>query len=253
MKKIQMIGDVYGRLTVLFEEKERKGSKIKYFCLCSCGNTVSVMGGDLRSGHTKSCGCYQLEQTSEKNGTHRKTKTKAWNAWINMRRRCYEVLCEMYPHYGGRGIKVCERWNPEAGGSFENFLADMGECPKHLSLDRIDVNKDYSPNNCRWASTKMQSFNRRLSPRNTTGKAGVRFVETLKNKWVASICIDKKLTHLGCFKTKEEAIVAREMAELEEYGEISGVPAPQTLLQKQVRKLRLAEDIDLERKQEEDE
>lgn len=250
MKKIQMVGCVYGRLTVLSEEKERKGSKIKYLCLCSCGTTISVMGGDLRSGHTQSCGCYQLEQASNKNGTHRKTRTKTWTAWVNMRRRCYESSCEMYHNYGGRGIEVCDRWNPKAGGSFENFLSDMGECPAGLSIDRIDVNKNYNPENCRWASAKLQSFNRRLCKRNTTGKAGVRFVGTSKNKWVATISINKKLTHLGCFETKEEAIDMRERAELREYGEVCKVSL-ETLQQKLVSRSQLDSDIDEASKQEE--
>lgn len=145
---------------------------------------------------------------------------------------------------------MCDRWNPKAGGSFENFLSDMGECPAGLSIDRIDVNKNYNPENCRWASAKLQSFNRRLCKRNTTGKAGVRFVGTSKNKWVATISINKKLTHLGCFETKEEAIDMRERAELREYGEVCKVSL-ETLQQKLVSRSQLDSDIDEASKQEE--
>lgn len=154
---MDLTGKIFGRLTVLSLEIERTKHKQKvYKCICTCGNLKKIPSQSLTSGHTKSCGCLQVENMS----THGKTKTPEFKTWTSMISRCSSKTHKSYFRYGGRGITVCERWIGKTG--FLNFLEDIGErpTPKH-SLDRIDNNKGYSAENCRWADTTTQARNKR--------------------------------------------------------------------------------------------
>lgn len=129
-------------------------------CSCLCGGTTLVRPADLRSGRRKSCGC--LKKASLRLGAaasikHGKAHSSTWRIYYAMLRRCYQLHNEAYDDYGGRGISVCDRWR----AGFENFLADMGEKPKGLTLDRKDNNDNYCPENCRWATWQQQQRNRR--------------------------------------------------------------------------------------------
>jgi hypothetical protein len=141
--------------------------------------------------------------------THGKSRSPEYRNWQALKDRCYSKGTKYYKYYGGRGITVCDRWVD----SFENFLADMGTRPssKH-SIDRIDVNGNYEPSNCRWATHCTQAINKRKTSRNTSGTIGVSFDRTC-NKWAADMWIFCKATRLGKFKTLEEAIFARKEAE----------------------------------------
>lgn len=162
MKKLNLVGLKFGKLTVLSELKERNPhGKVLFHCKCDCGNEVNVIGSKLKNGWSKSCSCLQKETVSERskidNKKHGYHKTSIYNTYYAMISRCYNENNESYNNYGGRGIKVCDRWL----NSFENFLSDMGEKPtNNHSIDRINVNGNYEPSNCRWADKFQQENNK---------------------------------------------------------------------------------------------
>jgi len=205
-------GSVVGRLTVLSVVGRNKiGCKL-WECLCSCGNKKIIPSSSLNSKLTQSCGCLYNEIKGKQAVKHNKRHTKEYNIWSAMKQRCKNPKTEYFNLYGGRGISVCERWE-----SFKNFYEDMGECPEGMSLDRIDVDGDYEKSNCRWVTNSQQSFNTRKSKNNTSGKTGVLFHKA-SGKWIAKITKNGEHKHLGVFDSKEDAIRAREKAELDMFG-----------------------------------
>lgn len=152
---IDLTGQKINRWSVL-ERAPNRNHNTMWLCLCDCGNTKCVGGTALTSGHTKSCGCWRKEKITK----HGLSASKTYGVWKHMVQRCTNTKTARYKDYGGR-ITICDRWNPKQGGSFKNFLEDMGECPPGLSLDRIDNNLGYYQENCRWISLQQQSFNKR--------------------------------------------------------------------------------------------
>ena len=145
-------GDKYGRLTIV-EEKPSVNGRRYVTTKCDCGNQKNIRLDSLRQGKTTSCGCYNKESKR----THGLSYHSLYASYNQMKSRCYNPNRKKYKDYGGRGIKVCDRWL----NSFENFLQDMGERPKGKTLDRINNDGNYEPNNCRWATIVEQRINQR--------------------------------------------------------------------------------------------
>ena len=154
-KAIDISGQKYGKLFVVSRADNSSTGRVKWNCRCDCGVKKVVAGNHLKSGAIISCGCLAIER-GKQSATHKMSKTRTYGIWNGMWQRCTNPNSSGFYLYGGRGIKVCGKWE-----SFENFFADMGEAPTGKSLDRINSDLDYSPENCRWADDFVQANNTR--------------------------------------------------------------------------------------------
>jgi hypothetical protein len=160
-KALELSGQRFGRLVVLHRAESRKlKGHIHWGCRCECGKVKTVRGSDLKWGGVRSCGCYKAEAARERLSTigGLSIKYKAeYSVWRNMLARTMNPDHDSYIYYGGRGIHVCNRWKK----SFSNFISDMGTRPgPGYELDRIDSNKGYYPENCRWVTSRENLLNR---------------------------------------------------------------------------------------------
>lgn len=162
--RLHLIGQRFNRLLVIGEAPNYVSAKgqrhAQWLCRCDCGEEVVIRGSDLRAGRTQSCGCWNSAVLVRRNWKHGATvrgkRNRAYQSWTGMKSRCSDPNSADWQHYGGRGIKVCTEWE-----DFTRFLADMGEPPPGHSLERIDVNGDYCPANCMWATAEQQAQNKR--------------------------------------------------------------------------------------------
>lgn len=163
-----LVGKKYGKLAVVSKEENKRSetgrSHVMYFCKCDCGKNIVVKAENLRSGNTKSCGCLVIDTNKAIGTKHGKAHTRLYNVWQRMKQRCYDANCKEYDRYGGRGITVCNEWLNDFqlfydwamdNGYDEN--APKGEC----TIDRIDNDGNYCPENCRWVSNKEQQRNKK--------------------------------------------------------------------------------------------
>jgi hypothetical protein len=160
MRQNKLVGQTFGRLKVL-SKKDSNNGDMTWLCKCSCGKNKIIRGMSLKDGSTRSCGCLRLETLRTNGLTHGHTRaggaTRIYRIWHGMSNRCNNPNNKDYFRYGGRGIKVCKRWS-----RFENFLKDMGEPNKNLSIERKNNDRGYSPSNCKWATSLEQNNNRAL-------------------------------------------------------------------------------------------
>ena len=169
-----------------------------------CGNEFKANTYDINRGNTRSCGCYQKRRTSKSNKIHGLCSARLYTIWSKLKDRVLNPKDKQYNDYGGRGITICEEWL-----DIQNFYdwAMKNEYSDELSIDRIDNDGNYCPNNCRWTTPTIQSRNRRIRKNNKTGYKGVCYRKG-RNKYTAQICVDKKFIHLGSFSTPVEGAIA---------------------------------------------
>lgn len=158
-----LTGRRFGSLTVLGYSHFKN---VSYWnCICDCGTIKSYQKGNLISNNAKSCGCLKSENISKGKTKHGMKHTKEYRIWWGIKQRCFYHKNDSYKHYGGRGISMCDEWK----NSFEAFYRDMGKPPHGTSIDRINNDGNYEPNNCRWATNAEQQSNRRCTVKLTIG------------------------------------------------------------------------------------
>ena len=187
------------------ENSKKKARFGRYKC-GFCGTEFKANTQGILRGKTKSCGCYKKRRISEANKTHGLGSTRLYSIWKEIRRRTLNPKHKSYNNYGGRGITICDEWLDVQ--NFYNWALLNGyEENKGLSIDRIDVNGNYCPENCRWTTQTIQNRNQRIYKNNTSGYKGVSFNKR-EGKYVAQINVDKKQISLGHFQTAEDGAIA---------------------------------------------
>jgi hypothetical protein len=200
-KKFNHEGLTYGRLYVV-KEVPSKNNNPNWLCNCTCGNTTIVNSSNLKSGNTTSCGCLHKETVTK----HGECHTRLYNIHKGMLSRCYSKTSTGYARYGGNGILVADEWHDY--NVFKKWALE-NNYDKSLTLDRIDNNRGYCPENCRWVNMTTQARNKKLNYKNTTGYFGVFFQKHIQ-KYAAQVSINKKSIHIGTYTCPIDAAKARD-------------------------------------------
>jgi len=199
MRKIKIQeGQRFGRLVYVRDGDGESNGRRSALVECDCGKAIEVRLSHLTGGQIQSCGCFRRDT----NTRHQMSRSKMYKRWAEMLTRCRNPNATAYEYYGGRGIKVCERWH-----DFACFFADMGMPPTQDSeLDRINNDGDYEPGNVRWATSTMQIRNQRKRQGCSSQYRGVSAtVRFGKKKWIAGIKVGSRRRYLGLFSDEEEA------------------------------------------------
>lgn len=221
--KYDLTGQKFGKLTAIYPVHD-KSHRARWHCICECGNEKDVLQQNLSNGHVRSCGCSLSRSSKERitrynqslgRESHHKTKSRLYRIWIGIKSRCLVDTASDFKNYGGRGICVCDEW-VHSFNSFYEWATNNGY-DDSLTIDRIDPDGNYCPENCRWTTMSIQEFNKRMSSRNTSGTTGVSYNKAMK-KWIAYIRKDGKQHYLGGFDCIDDAIKARKDAEKKYYG-----------------------------------
>lgn len=211
IQRRDLSGQRFGRLVAIETNRRDHRHNRLWRCQCDCGNEVEVNVNRLVTGNTKSCGCLYVDAHKTHGATVGRGRVPEYIAWMHMRARCTNPKLPQFKDYGGRGIRVCDRWN-----DYASFIADMGNrpSPRH-SLDRIDVNGNYEPGNCRWATKDVQQHNRR--PKSNTGIRGISWAKR-EQAYVWRVTRRGRFIH-GKTKSLAEAIEKVAEARTTLYGE----------------------------------
>ena len=191
-------GQIFKYWTVI-KEAERKNNKRRALVKCVCGKTKIVDYANLLSGVSGSCGCKKCFK-------HGYSRTRIYSEWSSMRQRCSNKKHSSYKYYGGMGVSVCELWQNDFI-AFKDWALNNGYSDE-LTIDRIDGNKNYFPDNCRWVNYLIQNTNTRTLSTNTSGYTGISWSKK-ENKWLAIISINNRTKRIGAYFIKKDAVIAR--------------------------------------------
>lgn len=189
-------GDQYGRLTILFEVDKRNNRR-QFRCRCTCGNEGIFRFTSLRFGHVKSCGCLKDEKSKTTHITHGKWHSRPYKIWHSMKQRCLNPNNAAYKYYGARRISICSEWITFEG--FYSWVLTSGYAD-HLTIDRIDVNGNYEPQNCRWATRGDQNRNTRRSKILVLSGTSMCQKDWAKKLGISNTTLQKRLKKWGLEK-----------------------------------------------------
>ena len=197
----KLIGETYMKYPT---EKSSKKIKFGLYQCCYCGKSWECNSSLIKTGRTKSCGCQKVNTLGIKHGLY---NNRFYDTWNNIFKRCTNPKNKYYKDYGGRGITVCEEWLDVT--IFIAWCESTHPNMEGYTLDRIDNDKGYNPENCRWADRSTQSINQRMMKNNKSGVVGVHYYKG-NVKWVAYISVTNTRKHIGYFDSIEEAVLARD-------------------------------------------